>query len=814
MKASHIQELKNWLASPGHLYMTEKLRAILGEILKSVNSASTLYKRAAKSTLRPEDKPAVEEVLQDLQNYNEFKALLPQVTAAIGNTNPTILNLIHTLEHAYFNPDQVNILRDITAKTATNSGDFPEEVNKEGLDAHLSHALYDLKDEGDKTLKVIREILQNAVDATDPDQHPELKNRQNSNRIDIYTKIYENYMDLIVHDKGVGMNWDLLSQKFFVTFESGKKTAAGAAGGFGIAKALIQETPQHGWSIDTNGMHSSRFHKNLYFGTRSNQKYQTPTSKIQKLPDGGTVLSLYGLPKVENYQIEELCKVYATNGKVSIFLNNDLMVPKFTINSSEMSQSLNDLPNLVGKNSTEREIATSIFAKLKGNIEKKIEKVETDTGPQTTIKFLYRKNPYWGGVYIFINGQYQFHKPYYLPSLDIICSIRTTARPGSDEYPLDPGRNMVRGNVGKEIDEVTSTIKSYIEKTKETDTFKQGIDAIMVNGDSAPMSTGDEDKPEKSEMERTLTLNISRLMINNEKNVEEVIQNTLGKPLTQTQAEVLNALYQDAAEEEDQKIKQEKIKMMIAGLLTPANIMIQRNFVAREALNTRMELMAEMIILWQKSLQVIIKELEGSGFSSKGKKFIPGLIFSDECLALYMAASEDQGRPYPSVSINPIVLAAAINPKAFQDKLEDKKSEEAFNIVPELEKEKAKANDTPINRVSKFLFHEAIHELCHLLHPQIEDDENFHKNITKLEILCHDSFEDIRKLTKAYMKTMKSKAAQLLTVIAKHVKKQPKTEHHAQLKNLLIAGIGYMIRESFVTYPTASGGVWIDPKMF
>jgi len=107
-----------------------------------------------------------------------------------------------------------------------------------------------------------------------------------------------------------------------------------------------------------------------------------------------------------------------------------------------------------------------------------------------------------------------------------------------------------------------------------------------------------------------------------------------------------------------------------------------------------------------------------------------------------------------------------LNPKVFNEKLGIKESE-AFESI---EEEKKTGGDTPISRVAKLLFHIGLHELTHLLYPDSYGDENFHRNITKLEILCHDVYEDIKQETKKYMKQLKTKSAMLLTIIAKQKK--------------------------------------------
>lgn len=785
MKSQHIEQLAQWLREPITDTSPHQLRTILGELLKSVNAASHVFKKSSRAS-SPQNAIEAQKIIADIVNYESFQKMRPQLEEKVkqlkGLKTFSLLNILHTLEHARFNPQQVMELRQIAGgQEQTTSQDFPEEMNKEGLENLLRTSIYNLKDQSDKTLKVIREVLQNAVDATDPQQHPNLSRRHNFKpEIHLNSHEYKDYMDIVVYDKGIGMNWDILSKKFFVTFDSGKGADTGAAGGFGIAKALIQDAPEHGWSIDTNAVHSSRFHKNVYFGSRQGAGYQPPVSKVQSNPEGGTMLSLYGLPVVPEYKLRDLCEVYATNGRVAIFLNEESVKPRFTLSAADVTSDISNLPDLISTNETEKEIASSVFAKVKGELESKIHDVSQYAGAQTQVKFFYRKSQKYtsGKLYVMVNGQYQFDRTEYIDKLDVICSIQTSARPGSDAYPLDPGRGMVRGEIGEEINQVVAAIKEFTSKTAEDDLFKQGIDAIMANEDAPPMSTIEDDdniKQKKNQLAAVLRAEIEETMhAPPQEQIEKVVQvvaDATGGPITPMMHSIIATLMAGASAEENARVKQQRIKAIIDGLTTPANIMIQKNFIARQEINNRLELIAEMTILWQKTLKALITKLaESSRFNRiTSKKFIPGMIFSDEALGLYMPPSPESGRPYPSVSINPITLAAAINPKAFNDKLGIKSSEEAFKEIPG-EEEKV-SGDTPINRVAKFLFHIGLHELCHLLYPDSYSAENFHRNITKMEILCHDAYEDIRLETKKYMKQLRSKSSQLMTIIAKHKKR-------------------------------------------
>jgi len=737
---------------------------------------------------------------------------------------------LHSLEQTYFNAQQLQELSNLAGQqTIPTSQDFPEETDAEGLDNLLKSSIYNVTTPSGKTLKAIREILQNAVDACDPEQHPEVADPT----IKLTTHQYQeaDYIDLVVHDNGIGMDWDVLSKNFFVTFSSGKRTDAGAAGGFGIAKALIQGAPKHGWSIDTNKneakpLHSSRFHKNVYFGSRPGS-YAIPTSKIKQDGRGGTVLSLYGLPKVSDDTIKELCTVYAANGRVKIILNDTEVKPLFTLQGLQSLETgnLGNIPDMVGKDEAEKTLAATVFKNFSASLQEKLRGVELGLGEDTHVDFFLRKlDVSWasGKLYVMVNGQYQFDRSEWINKMDIICSIRTKARPGTEEYPLDPGRESIRGVVGERVKEVVEAVKRFTAKLGEDELFKQGIDMFMVNKDAAPMMTFDSVASDTGKERLVQTLNADLSAAMDEPEPEEAVRKFMDAIVKQTEQDmggttpiqqaVTAALKQDAQEgvlELMKRIDHETLKRsdellarcrtIIDGLTTPANMMIQKSFVARDVLNQNVELSAEMVILWQKTLRILIERLSKHHLHKSAvsrKKFVPGLIFTDECMGICMTARPEVGRPYATVGINPLTLAAAVNPKAFTDKLNPhlKKNSwdddsEAFSALDndsgdgdDDEKGKSSIADTPTNRVTNFLFHIGLHELCHLLYPDYPGShDTFHKNLTHLEIICQGSIDSIRAEVKKHMKGLKSNSNKLLTLIAKEKRKKMK-EHVGPVK--------------------------------
>jgi len=834
MISDDLEKLRHWIATnasrtkPGEYdwnardqsqQSLNELRNILGSIMKSVNEASAIFKTAARSPT-PEIAARAKSVIDEIENYPAIKSTISVVKPMLLNDgafdSKAVLHIIHYLERASFTEAQKERLREVANFQQAKSSDFPDEINQAGLDNVLKNSIYNLSNGSEKTLKVIREILQNAVDATDPKQHPELQSRHGFRpEIRLETHVFKegeknHYLDLIVEDKGVGMNWDVLSKKFFVTFDSGKAQDKGAAGGFGIAKALIQDAPEHGWAVDTNQMHSSRFHKNVFFGTRKDQEYTTPTSDVKKTADG-TVLSLHGLPYTYEGEIKSLCQMYATNGRVKIFFKGEEQSPRFTMDSDEI-KSIDDsagIPDIMSKDESEKEVTERIFSKYKEEIKDKMENIGLSSNSKTSYRFYLKKAEYNGKLYVMVNGQYQFDRDKYIPKVDIICSVETTARPGEDDYPLDPGREYLRGDINKKIDELIMTIREFAQKVGEDDLFKEGIEAINVNEEAEPM-TIDESESTTSKKEEMLNVlqhitGASGFKQSDEprepdstdrqgepgnqggerpqappqeatKDYIEKVTDELTKlagPNNVFSRSAIKSMVADASSAESRVEQNRKIKSIIEGLSTPGQILIQKNFMARKTISENAHLVSETMILWQKAMRMIIQKVASTARYSfaKGRTFVPGVVFSDEVLGLYMPAKKDSGRNHDSVSINPVTLAAFVLPKEFQERIaQEGREKEAFEMYDDPSEKTSGNGETPTNRVAKFVFHLAVHEMCHLLYPDSRDSgsENFHKNISKMELICHDVYEELRREVKSQMPSLRKSSKRLISLIGKH----------------------------------------------
>lgn len=828
MKSEHLSELENWLSNAGSDQnksdLISGLRQTLGEIMKSVNDASRLFKNANREPSQ-ENINSAAAILNDVENYQRIKQILPRIAAHFTEGEfkfyPSarfIMNMVHYLERANFTQRHVEILRTMSGGGQGASSEFPDEVNQRNQEKFLANAIYNNSDPGQKTLKVIRELLQNAVDNTHPKRHSQLQARPGfSPEVHLSFHQFSNYVDLMVEDKGTGMDWDVLRKKFFVIFDSGKDDQPGAAGGFGIAKSLIQNAPEHGWTVDTNGIHSSRFHKNIYFGTRTGDKYDTPSSEIRKNQDGAT-LTLHGLPKVYGFQVEELCKSYATNGSVKIFLNGREVEPSFLLDSTDVREiaedSVDKVPDMVAGNPGEKQVAQAAFNSVREKLKTTLDDVGTFAAKNSKIKFYLKKSPMarGGKFYVMVNGQYQFDEDKYIDKLDVICSIETSARPGDDEYPLDPGRSHIRGPVKAKIDELINVIQGFSRDLSNDDLFQQGIESIVANEDAQPMSVVDSEEMMSGKqrilqsLESAVASDAFKKNEPSQTNQEQPGEESPKQPPQEQVQQVVEELVERVKEmtgsmpaipksaiakavvgilgDENRIEQSKKMNSLVNGLTTPGTILVQKNFVARDLVTSDLDMTGEMMILWQKTLKLLMKRLSSlvRYKNIADKKFIPGLVYSDECLGLWMAAKPELGRKYDSISINPMTVAAQIHPRLFMQKLEARAAK-AFEDVAHEEEErsdesKSGSSDTPINRVAKFLFHTAVHEICHLLFPdRRSSSEEFHIHISRLETVCHDEFDKIRAEVRTHMPGLRSSTKKLINLVAKS--KAKKTEHFA-----------------------------------
>lgn len=814
--------LKGWNrdnAQKNMLYTQELsvLRSILGDIIKQVNSISNIY-RIGMRTPSEEISMRARELLNDLQDIDRMDPVLNETALVLESVSKNhgpdpqirmLQSMIYSMMDMKFSPQQQQQFIQLAKGDMNNQNRFAAEMNIDRVNNLLQAAIYSSNNPEESTLIVFREILQNAGDAammqykTDPSNPPS---------IDVFTKQYQSregsYMDMMVVDNGVGMDWETMSKKFFVVGETGKSGEPGSTGGFGIAKAKIFETPEHGWSIDTRGIHSSRFGRNIYMGTNPPTSYQPPKTRFHQ--GKGAAITLYKLPAIYDYSLVHLAERFATDD-LQISVNGKKIATIFSLSDMKpLGDNLTGVIDELSESSAERNSASNIVQKELDSKTDRVGDFKSSKG-NTTVNFYIRKKSS-GRVYILLNGQYQFENDY-ISGADIIVSIRTLERPGSPEYPIDPGRENLRSDLKEKVESTVFTLKMIFEKITSNELFKEGLDINVYNKQFAPLSTRSKQDVNQMNLHRKLEAVINGSVgsglftspqvqetyspsgeysglqpeepeqpgqpyssLASEETPEEVltggeIVDALNKNMDKMnfdkqQIAIVNAAIAPLIRERDSKVNiKEIVDQIIRGVSTPASIIIQKNFVSRELTNNDPTITASLVILWQTIIKKVVDRNAHRAWADRA--YIPGIIYSDKAVALYKPAKGEI--PYDTIAINPVVVASIVHPGAFAKMTGDPNSDAFKNTFDVTD-----FDETPTNRLTNLLFHTAIHEVCHLLHPDSYGSDEFHNNISDLEQNCHFMWEDIRKDVKKFMPDIKSDMINLIQIIRKD-KKSPKT---------------------------------------
>jgi hypothetical protein len=502
-------------------------------------------------------------------------------------------------------------------------------------------------------------------------------------------------------------------------------------------------------------------------GTPKEEAYEAPKSQLVQ-NNGGTTLSLFGVPSVEDYEISDICKKYATNSELKIFVNNNEIVPAFYLNELQSISDVGNFVKSVSKNRGEEDIAEEI---IKKNMTNGVGQLRFQDGQYlTTVDFYIKRQEYSGKFYLFLNNQYQFDKDY-ITKADIICNVKTNTRPGMDNYPVDPGRENLREPYATSVNELFTQIRETLKDIFENKLFKEGLSTFLFNKNANPLVIR-KDPNSKDANESLGESGFGSIFSNSgtkskEEFVEqlEYLKNEQEQKGDKSKANILNNIIQEVRSD-DNFTFEEKAKEIIEELETPALISVQKDFVSFDLSHNR-TLTRHILKAWKDTLKLISEKITPRYLrisrSKSDKKFIPGLIFSDECLALYLPPQE-KGSDLYGILINPISIASIVDPELFNKIIINKDKPQNT----ELSDSSVTMDETPINRLATFLFHEAIHELTHLLYPDSWSGyEEFHMHISKNEILCHFEFEKVREITKKYMPEIKKNVKKLITQMGK-----------------------------------------------
>lgn len=771
-----IQKLAQWnQQNSGTKYADLRdLRPIAGELMEHMHKAAEVLHEAT-SRFSPEVQAEAQLLVNELNNIpmiQEHALLAMEIVQRAevptdqheDSLKEVLINMLYSLSRMQFTPQQLATFHRIA------SGQMPTpsktQYSYRALRGLMAERLYAARSGSDKSLTVIREVLQNSSDAVlspsgnfPPDHKPQIIIRT-------YTYGYSQFIDVAIQDNGIGMNWEVLSNAFFRYLES-YKPGGGSTGGFGNAKGIIQSTPEQGWSVDTNSLHTSRFHKDAYMGQE--EGYIPPEARVQAR---GTTLTLYKLPYVDESSIKELCSKFSSSDNLEIILNNEIIEPAFRIDEMEKLEK-GKLGNLTNKMSKDEKEA-KVFEKAL--IKKSADQLGTMeyTGPEgsVTIDFFIKRRSApkgWGKCYLMCNGQYQFDLDKYVPMSDIVVAVRTDITPKATTYPMGPGRDTLNQPYQQDVLRTTAVLKEICQLVQDSDLFKEGLTHNILNQDKPPLSTSKHYNDEQQSQVRKVFMkqigNVGRTMFTQpeeeeDEDIEEpaevqeqkvnvvvpkeqarnIVQQTLVRMQVKPQQQQLVSKALESLMSEDTKDKvnlKEVMHEVIAAINTPIVSAVQNNFVSHEVADDPNNT-AYLALLWQKVVETVLETVSNiASIGNIDKKFVPGLIFSDKALALYHPAKDDL--PYAFVAINPLAVASIINPDLFDKWFSDERTRhpryQERNPYADVEMVSAPT----IERVTICLYHEAIHELTHLLFPDSYGYDEFHMWITKVEQMCDAS---------------------------------------------------------------------------
>lgn len=845
MKSEDLNALVAWNNEPAHdMNSLTRLRAVLGKIFSHLNEISHVYNYGNR-TPTPNFVQRAQQLVPDLQNLPSLKQALMATEQVLGSkfpaqpAMPALTNMIHAIQQINFTPQQSQALQALSSGQTQQQG-YRYEAAPENMRKMLKEQIYGTGGSPSKnTLTVLREVLQNACDAVvnpankmrDPNHVPTITVVSKDHRLPTSDGKDETMLDLVIADNGIGMNWAVLSQKFFIYFESGKEDQGGVStGGFGIAKAKIQETPEHGWAIDTNGIHSSRFGRNMYLGTQINEAFEPPKSTIQQ-SGTGTVLSLFGLPYATESDMRELCANYAM-GQVKIIINGSEIKPRLNLTDvQKVDGNLSVLPQVISDEPAEQQVAQVVSQKsLQSSGDSWLGDLNFNPleGKSVQIEFGLRrraKDEYVSGgkMFVLVNGQYQFDKDEWIHRADIVCNVATNLTPKDKGYPVDPGRENLTQPYQTAVNKTVQFLKKILEEISKDAVFKDGLDINVFNGSFQPLKVSDEsdavdaqadamreqladamglrhdemfpetpEEPETPEAAETPATPAQPAVptaiapapvppppaVAPPEQVAEMLTEAISKVrLDQQQTEIAKVAIEALKGDNRKRLNvKDEFQRIIQGLTTPAAVMIQKNFVSRKSLDENPDVTRNLMLLWQAVISKVVKQcgkLLHSNWEAKEKQYAPGLIFSNEALGLHVPKNATRRMAYDTVAINPISIASIVEPEAFEKAI-------GSEDVQSRSQEHGLTDDTGIkdaDRLTSFIMHVATHEVTHLLWPEYGyGAENFHRKVTAVEIACHFMEPEIKAEVRRHLKGVRSDMKKMMRIIAKDRKLNPRQQ--------------------------------------
>lgn len=790
-----------------------ELRTILSQISEDLSQAASIYK-FSKSTVNEEMISKARELNGIIARTHLLENELQKTYALIegsntrkpNSSNEIILNLIHTVMNMRFSDEQMQRFNALAnGELTATSGD--SEYNMNELGNFMANTLYSHNDDTMATITAIREALQNAVDAVNSRRRAD----EGHNPV-VEIKTYEYYngsdrmMDVVITDNGIGMNLDVLHTSFYQVLNSGKKDQKGATGGFGLAKQKIFSAGRDGWSMDTNGLHSSNFHRSVYYG--GDERAQKATGPVKsRIRQEGSSLAMYGVPYVPSYQISALCRKFG-NRSMTITVNGEVQEPLFDLNDlTSFDSGLDSIVQEVADEDS-RDLMLSTIERNKddkANLEKGVGGIYIDhDNGFVKVDFYIKKAPWTGNLVCLLNGQYQFEKDIYVPGSHLIANVTTNIRPNTPNYPVAPSRDNFEGNLEGKVNGVVEGVRQALRNISKDDLMKEGLDIIRFNDDQEAIDMfSPEQAAEKGRDFGDRVLQLEQMMNvgigfgtskeQREQNMLNTAQQIIGgitnsNELTPEQKQIGNsamfAAIQDMGKYGSKDDFKREVEKIMKDIFSPVDLVIQKGYMSRDVVVGRPELTSDLALLWKEVLEIAVdysriafRRVDPYAFSDKGA-FVPGIMFSKEALGLYLPPRPQKGKNYATIAINamsivPLVCKTDVEKKLIPLLLEghDLKEEERTRILNDMA---IGSNDeTPITNVTNYMRHLAAHEVTHYLFPDYGDQfDQYHNYQTDLELIMDAALPEIRSKVKAHMPNLRKSLKQLVTAVSSDIKRK------------------------------------------
>jgi hypothetical protein len=657
----------------------------------------------------------------------------------------------------------------------------------------VNNSIYNVSDKKAHTLIVIRELIQNAVDACVKKKNQD--GLEASVHLEIhYTPVKKEQLrsggstfdlcDITCYDSGVGMSWDTVRTKFYTLYSSGKDTDIGATGGYGLAKAAIQNTPIHGWVLESNGHASSKSTKSLTFATQGEQEPVPLRTEHPCALSNGTSITLFGVVAPDTWDVQQLLKRYSVGTGVKIYLNDSLIVPLFNIedfttisNSARgflesATQSYPDevrhiLQFDVGFDLSEEKDET--FFSSQG-FSSGVKKYTYDNGKYVSVKLLTKPLPKENNYnavskpFVLLNGQFQYEMKTYINNLALIVSVETNIRPTESHYPVTQGRDDLVQEFSSDIEPIVLKIKEICTKISESDVLKKGTITNILNKDLPGMSISNM-QTIRDEFDFKLNSIFNKISGNTDQ--EQIPVSAL---LSQMQSSdnsrndgLANLIMTIYKANSSRFITREELEELYIQAGTPTAISVEREFISNELVNKNKNNWLTISLLWSFTLQTLMSALSGYIKRSKpdiaSKSLIPGVIISKQALGLYVPENAQKNQS-AQVLINPIMVVGILynNLSSRASGGERITREEFDNTSPENEE-----------LLAIEIFNTGVHEITHFFYPDSYGGNTlFHENITHLQNRCHKFYSQILVKVNQIMPRLKDDCFGILSMMSEN----------------------------------------------